>query len=40
MAGLLTQHWNRDEEIRSLLGEPSIISFEHTESGARVVICR
>lgn len=29
-----------DEEIRSLLGEPNIISSDHTEGGARVVICR
>jgi len=30
----------QDKEIKSLLGEENIISFDHTEDGTRVIVCR
>ncbi len=37
--GMLFRRYS-DKEIKSLVGEQHIISFNHTETGARVVICR
>lgn len=37
-AGMLFRRY-RDEEIRSLIGERNITSFEHDDSGTRVVVC-
>ena len=37
-AGMLFRRY-RDEEIISLIGERNIISFDHDESGTRVVVC-
>jgi len=38
-AGMLFRRY-QDEEIKSLLGEPSIISFGHAKTGTRVAVCR
>ena len=38
-AGMLFRRY-QDKEIKSLLGEPSIISFDHAENGTRVAVCR
>ena len=38
-AGMLFRRY-QDKEIKSLLGEKNIISFDHTEDGTRVVVCR
>jgi len=37
-AGMLFRRY-QDTEIKSLLGEPNIISFDHTGGGTRVVAC-
>lgn len=37
-AGMLFRRY-QDEEIKSLLGEPNIISFDHAGNGTRVVVC-
>lgn len=37
--GMLFRRY-RDDEIKSLLGGPEIIAFEHTEDGTRVIVCR
>ncbi|MCK4807426.1 MAG: class I SAM-dependent methyltransferase [Candidatus Aegiribacteria sp.] len=38
-AGMLFRRYT-DQEITDLLGENNIISFEHSKSGSRIVICR
>lgn len=38
-AGMLFRRY-KDEEIKSLLGEPGIISFDHAGSRTRVIVCR
>lgn len=37
--GMLFRRY-QNEEIKSLLGEQNIISFDHTENGDRVIVCR
>jgi cyclopropane fatty-acyl-phospholipid synthase-like methyltransferase len=37
--GMLFRRY-KDEEIKSLLGKQNIISFDYTEDGARVIVCR
>ncbi len=37
--GMLFRRY-QDEEIKSLIKEQNIITFDHTENGARVVVCR
>lgn len=37
--GMLFRRY-QNNEIKSLLGEKNIISFDHTEDGTRVVVCR
>jgi len=37
--GMLFRRY-QDEEIKSLLGEPNIISLDHAGNGTRVVVCR
>jgi len=37
--GMLFRRY-QDEEIKLLLREKNIISFDHTKDGARVVVCR